>query len=93
MLMLMPVGRLTNHERKATITEELLADPELSQVRKRRFNKLQVEMHATACHLGAAYTCSLSQQCNVADPLPSGAYSVPATCKQCFVGDVRCAYC
>lgn len=35
-------GRLTNNERKATITEELLADPELSQVRKRRFNKLQV---------------------------------------------------
>ena len=35
-------GRLTNNERKGTITEELLADPELSQVRKRRFNKLQV---------------------------------------------------
>lgn len=35
-------GRLANKERKRTITEELLADPELSQARKRRFDKLQV---------------------------------------------------
>lgn len=35
-------GRLSKKERKRTITEELLADPELSQARKRRFDKLQV---------------------------------------------------
>ena len=39
-------GRLSNKERKRTITEELLADPELSQARKRRFDKLQVFSHA-----------------------------------------------
>ncbi|KAA6416599.1 MAG: hypothetical protein FRX49_13429 [Trebouxia sp. A1-2] len=36
-------GRLSNRERKRTITEELLADPDLSQARKRRFDKLQDE--------------------------------------------------
>ena len=40
--MLLAAGRLTNNERRNTITEELLADPELAQARKRRFNKLQV---------------------------------------------------
>ncbi|KAL3159272.1 hypothetical protein ABBQ32_011235 [Trebouxia sp. C0010 RCD-2024] len=34
-------GRLSKKDRKQTITEELLADPELSQARKRRFDKLQ----------------------------------------------------
>ena len=41
-LMLQSAGRLSNKERKRTITEELLADPELSQARKKRFDKLQV---------------------------------------------------
>lgn len=40
--MLQSAGRLSNKERKRTITEELLADPELSQARKKRFDKLQV---------------------------------------------------
>ena len=42
-------GRLSNRERKRTITEELLADPDLSQARKRRFNKLQVRCLAFCC--------------------------------------------
>ena len=45
-------GRLANKERKRTITEELLADPDLSQARKRRFDKLQVWqqlVEATVC--------------------------------------------
>ena len=43
-------GRLSNKERKQTITEELLADPELSQARKRRFDKLQVQCYARASY-------------------------------------------
>ena len=50
-------GRLSNKERKGTITEELLADPELSQARKRRFDKLQViplvAKNITACRCNA----------------------------------------
>ena len=42
-------GRLSNRERKRTITEELLADPDLSQARKRRFDKLQVRCLAFCC--------------------------------------------
>lgn len=42
-------GRLSNRERKRTITEELLADPDLSQARKRRFDKLQVRCLAFFC--------------------------------------------
>ena len=34
---------MTNKERKQTITEELLADPQLEDSRKRRFERLQDE--------------------------------------------------
>ena len=44
-------GRLSNKERKGTITEELLADPELSQARKRRFDKLQVSSKECASYM------------------------------------------
>ena len=47
-MMIQSAGRLPNKERKCTITEELLADPELSQARKRRFDKLQVLHHLVA---------------------------------------------
>lgn len=36
-------GRLTNSQRKRTFTDEIMADPHLDQVRKKRFNKLQEE--------------------------------------------------
>jgi hypothetical protein len=36
-----PGGRLSKAERKATLTQQLLADADLSVSRKRRFNKLQ----------------------------------------------------
>ena len=36
-------GRLTNKQRKRTLTEEVLADAELQQVRKKRYAKLQEE--------------------------------------------------
>jgi hypothetical protein len=36
-----PDGRLTKAERKATLTQQLLADSDLSASRKRRFGKLQ----------------------------------------------------
>lgn len=36
-------GRMTNKQRKQTLTEELLADAELSQTRKKRFGALQAE--------------------------------------------------
>jgi hypothetical protein len=36
-------GRLTNKQRKRTLTEEIMADEGLAQVRKKRFNKLQEE--------------------------------------------------
>lgn len=36
-----PEGRLTKQERKATLTQQLLADSHLSASRKRRFAKLQ----------------------------------------------------
>lgn len=36
-------GRLTNSQRKRTFTDEIMADPHLNQVRKKRFNKLQEE--------------------------------------------------
>ena len=36
-------GRVPRKQRKQTITEELLADPELQASRKRRFGKLQEE--------------------------------------------------
>lgn len=51
--MLLAAGRLTNNERKNTITEELLADPELAQARKRRFNKLQVML----VHYSTTFVC------------------------------------
>ena len=35
-------GRLTQQERKATLTEQLLADAELTHTRKKRYGKLQV---------------------------------------------------
>ena len=40
---LLCAGRLTNRERKQTMTEELLADPDMQQSRKRRFTALQEE--------------------------------------------------
>lgn len=42
-LQLYVAGRLTNKERKQTITEELLADSQLQESRKRRFERLQEE--------------------------------------------------
>jgi len=36
-----PQGRLSKAERKATLTQQLLADADLSHSRKRRFGKLQ----------------------------------------------------
>eukprot|EP00884_Botryococcus_braunii_P022252 jgi/Botrbrau1/8710/Bobra.0311s0022.1 len=36
-------GRLTNKQRKNTLTEELLADAELNRLRKKRYNALQEE--------------------------------------------------
>jgi hypothetical protein len=36
-------GRLTNSQRKRTFTDEIMADPHLNQVRKKRFSKLQKE--------------------------------------------------
>jgi hypothetical protein len=35
-------GRLTQQERKATLTEQLLADADLTHLRKKRYGKLQV---------------------------------------------------
>ena len=37
------IGRLTRKQRKQTLTEELMADPELSATRKKRFGALQAE--------------------------------------------------
>ena len=53
------VGRLSNKERKRTITEELLADPELSQARKRRFDKLQVWNYACASYVMMQRQCTV----------------------------------
>ena len=39
-------GRLTKAERRATLTQQLLADAPLSQSRKRRFGTLQAEAEA-----------------------------------------------
>ena len=39
----MSAGRMTKKERKQTLTEELLADPELTQSRRKRFGALQQE--------------------------------------------------
>ena len=36
-------GRLSNSERKSTLTEQLLADPDVSHSRKKRYDKMQVE--------------------------------------------------
>lgn len=36
-------GRLTKRERKATMTEQLLADPDLTAMRKKRYAKIQEE--------------------------------------------------
>ena len=36
-------GRMTKKQRRQTLTEELLADAELSQTRKKRFGALQAE--------------------------------------------------
>ena len=36
-------GRLTNRERQQTITDEILADPEIQASRKRRFENMQQE--------------------------------------------------
>lgn len=36
-------GRLSGKERKATLTEQLLADADISYQRKRRYTKLQAE--------------------------------------------------
>lgn len=38
-----PAGRLTNKQRKRTLTDELLADPALAASRKKRFMQLQEE--------------------------------------------------
>jgi hypothetical protein len=43
-----PGGRLTKAERKATLTQQLLADADLGASRKRRFGKLQAEAEAAA---------------------------------------------
>ena len=43
-----PGGRLSKAERKATLTQQLLADADLSVSRKRRFNKLQETTAAAA---------------------------------------------
>ncbi len=40
---MMSAGRMTKKERKQTLTEELLADPELTQSRRKRFGVLQQE--------------------------------------------------
>ena len=59
-------GRLANKERKRTITEELLADPDLSQARKRRFDKLQVWqqlVEATVYALDVHCSSSLGRLC------------------------------
>jgi hypothetical protein len=42
-------GRLTRKQRKRTLTEELLADPELARERKKRFAKLQQEAQRWSC--------------------------------------------
>ena len=42
-------GRLAKKQRKRTLTDELLADAELNQTRKKRFKKLQDE----AAHLSS----------------------------------------
>lgn len=34
---------MTNRERKQTLTEELMADPDMAHVRKKRFNALQAD--------------------------------------------------
>ena len=36
-------GRMTRRERKQTLTEELLADAELAQSRRKRFGALQAD--------------------------------------------------
>jgi Fcf2 pre-rRNA processing len=41
-------GRLTRRERKATLTEELLADVKLAQERKRRYEAMQQEKQHVA---------------------------------------------
>lgn len=38
-------NRLPKGQRRATLTEQLLVDSELTSSRKRRFNKLQVGLH------------------------------------------------
>ena len=48
----MAAGRLTKRDRKATITEELLADKALSQQRKRRFGRLQEDRQKWAGRRG-----------------------------------------
>ncbi|KAL4855147.1 rRNA-processing protein fcf2 [Chlorella vulgaris] len=39
-------GRLTNKQRKRTLTEEIMADPQLEAARKKRYTKLQDERQA-----------------------------------------------
>jgi phage portal protein BeeE len=43
-----PEGRLSKAERKATLTQQLLADDALSASRKRRFSRMQEEGQARA---------------------------------------------
>lgn len=45
-------GRMTKKERRTSITEELLADQELKQQRKRRFGRLQAAKQAQAGRRG-----------------------------------------
>ena len=40
---MLSAGRMTRKERKQTLTEELLADAELTQSRRKRFGALQQE--------------------------------------------------
>lgn len=45
-------GRLTRKERKRTLTEEIMADPHLTAVRKKRYTKMQEEAARTASRPG-----------------------------------------
>jgi hypothetical protein len=42
-LLLLCAGRLKRKERKGTLTEELLADPDLAETRAKRYGALQEE--------------------------------------------------
>ena len=52
---MLSVGRMTRKERKQTLTEELLADAELTQSRRKRFGALSAGEAALGAQEGARH--------------------------------------